>query len=362
MTKNNNKTCGYPDRGVYITPTGDIGPCCAIDKSFLKPFSNISQIGTDPVYKELKDLNSKGNILESEACKSCKFQEGKNIISLRQLYKQHYNPKQNYEDNKFKYDKLDISFGNTCNLDCVMCTPYYSSTWYQTYKNNDTLKNFLDATKSIKITGSKPKLLNYDQIDEILKITPYTRAVVIKGGEPLYDKRCFYFLEKLSVLNPDIKLNIVTNLTVLNIDLIKKFKNINLVVSVDGIGKIYEWIRGTSYTKVENNIKILQENNIKFQIQPTLSVYNIEHMEYLYRYFSARKIKIRPCPIVVNDYYMIPELIGKKRFRRAVKNFSFNLDIEYKEPSDDQIKKFKKYTDLMNSHRGFNWEEIACES
>ena len=348
----NNKTCMYPKKAVCITATGDIGPCCAIEKSFLNPFASISQIGTDPIYKELEYFNKKGNILEAKACISCKLVEEKNANSLRQRFTIH-------DDNKFKYDKLDISFGNTCNLDCVMCNPYFSSTWYQTYKNNNAIKQFLDNHNSKNII--EPKLLDYDQIDEILKITPHTRNIIIKGGEPLYDKRCFYFLEKLSILNPNVGLHIVTNLTVLNIELIKKFKNINLLISVDGIGKIYEWIRGSSYATVENNINILQENNMNFKIQPTMSVYNIEHMEYLYKYFLAKNIAVQPYPIIVTDNYMRPDLIGKKRFRKAVKNFSFNFDIKYTEPNNEQIKKFKKYTELMNSHRGFKWEDIQYE-
>ena len=103
----------------------------------------------------------------------------------------------------FHIKRLDISFGNTCNLDCVMCRPDFSSKW------NKVVETMPDDIKR----GTEKKLvknttMTYDQIDTILdKVGKKLESIVIKGGEPLYDKKAQYFLNKLSDINPNFQVD-----------------------------------------------------------------------------------------------------------------------------------------------------------
>ena len=83
-------------------------------------------------------------------------------------------------------------------------------------------------------------------------------VLMIKGGEPLYDKNCLSLLNRISEVKPGLKIKLVSNITHIpqkTLDTLSKLTNVELNVSIDGTGKIYEWIRGYSFDKIVNNYK-----------------------------------------------------------------------------------------------------------
>lgn len=332
--------CNYPDRGIFISPQGQVAPCGAVIKDRLETFTSAEQIQTDEVFVRTKEYNEKDNILGCDFCFHCSELEGMGVASMRQ---------RNTENMKVF---LSIAFSNTCNLDCVMCGSEYSSKWYSLYKNNKEVNKFYGPDSPGSIL---PHSLSYEQVDEVLKLIPSIEEVIIKGGEPLVDPKVLYFLEKIVDIKPNIIISMVSNLTVLNLKLLNKFKNLNLMVSIDGIGKVYEWIRGTDFGPVNENIMQFAKQGGKVKVQPTLSAYNVEHMQELYDYYQDKNIRIQTTPIIDTKYFTNPNLIGYNRFTEAKAKYKFPFKMQWKKPEHRAVQMFERYTKIMNKHRGFDW-------
>lgn len=336
--------CKYPDLGVFISPQGRVGPCGAVLKENLNIFNSIEQLRTDPVFLETKRYNTENNILGCSFCSHCKELEDMGVASMRQRNTESLKP------------FLSIAFSNTCNLDCVMCGSEYSSKWYSVYKNNKEVNEFFGPDSPGDI---RPHSLSQDQVDEVCKLLPSLDGVIIKGGEPLVDPMVLYFLEQAAEINPNITVSMVSNFTVLNLPLLRKFKNLNLMVSVDGIGKVYEWIRGTKFEIVDNNITEFAASGGLVRIQPTLSAYNVEHMQDIYNYYNAKNIRVNRTPIIDTKYYTNANHIGEKRFKEATALYTFPFSMIWKKQEPQATAMFERYTQIMNNHRGFDWHALS---
>jgi hypothetical protein len=102
-------------------------------------------------------------------------------------------------------------------------------------------------------------------------------------------------------------INYTTNLSELTFkgqhiaDLWAKFPNITLLISVDGAEKAGEWIRwGLDWDKLIANIKLIQQRcpDIRIQITPTLSVYNVLDL------FNAQRILHETVGIVPQQWQL----------------------------------------------------------
>jgi MoaA/NifB/PqqE/SkfB family radical SAM enzyme len=66
------------------------------------------------------------------------------------------------------------------------------------------------------------------------------------------------------------------------VEMIKKFKDVVLSISIDGVGKIQEYIRpGCNWEKLKANILLLKRNGISIQVASTISVLTILRLQEL---------------------------------------------------------------------------------
>ena len=112
--------------------------------------------------------------------------------------------------------------------------------------------------------------------------------IYIAGGEPLYMKQMYNFIDSLEN-KENIGLFINTNLTVINketfFDRFKDFKIVHLHISCDGRGDVGEFVRtNKKWSIFEENLKFVKELrerddiNLKYNIQSTVSVLNCFHL------------------------------------------------------------------------------------
>ena len=343
-------TCTYANKGLCILPHGDTSPCCVINGENLKPFTSFEQFYKDPAFTEVRQFNDSKNILDSVWCDTCKYSEQSNHISLRK--RSFDNPIQDQTD-EVKLRLLDISFGNTCNLDCVMCCSAYSSKWASTHGKIKEVS---------KITGTdttpKSNTLSYEHIDALLEASGDLERVIIKGGEPLYDKKSLYFLERFKKYNSTANVNMVTNLTMLNeqkLDMLKTYNKMNIITSCDGIGKVYEWIRGYSWNKLEQNIDKCIDNGLRISVQFTITAYNIAQLETMYQHYKNKGISVNF--IFANESWLHYSNVGNTKLRRVIEELTAPVTIEMQDPWN--AKSFSNYTSIMNKQRGFNWADIC---
>jgi uncharacterized Fe-S cluster-containing radical SAM superfamily protein len=206
-------------------------------------------------------LNDHQNNKKSRFCKLCWEDEKIGLNSKRQRYNTNY---KNYLNQTHRELKIaTISVGNICNLSCVTCSAYYSTSWIKKHNfiyNNETK---FDINKDVNISEIK----NIHTLDHIEFI----------GGETLQSRS---FWEYLKILDKKTSFSIQTNgtvkLTQQQIDLLKSFSTFNICFSIDGHHKIFEYLRQpANWQNVVNNIKIYKELFGIFRLSYYLTISNL---------------------------------------------------------------------------------------
>lgn len=327
MTKS---VCSAVHHGVCITAYGAVNPCCSSsdfvhvnDIDNIKDYFYNSQILNEARQVELSDQ-------WLEECKACKNKKEKGIVSRKDKMDLWYPfaDKTFTENNKYAIIHMDISFGNSCNQKCIMCNSLFSSQWLK-----DDIE-MLSAAPDIRNWKSEIKLsnwsLSYEHLDQIVDlISEHTRKIEIKGGEPLYDKRFSYFVEKAIAKNPEIRFSTNTNGTHFNkknIDMLNQIKNLNIDVSIDGTGKVFEWIRNWDWDDVvENFHNCMREVDHHPNLNYTTMVYNVDHIEEFYNWAASishqysRGIACNFTQIVTSPRHLSPEYASKERLKNSLK-------------------------------------------
>lgn len=248
----NKAFCVLPWIGVYIQPDGEVRNCAITSQ----PLGNVNHESLKNILHNTTNINIKKDMLMSvkhSRCSVCHHLESNqknhfNQTSNRVWYikissKNNLELYSNPESHKLKI--LDLRWRNTCNFACVYCGPDLSSQWAAELNISQTInKDSLD--KSLAYIDS-----NLHQIEH----------VYLAGGEPLLIKENIDLLNKLYAINPDIEIRINTNLSIIDntiYKLLKKFKNVHWTVSVDNIGKEFEYLRyGGNWNEFLNNLKQL---------------------------------------------------------------------------------------------------------
>lgn len=320
--------CRLINEGFCVSAAGDAFPCCVL------PYTNAEK---NKFTHDSK--NFEFDKFWGKECNVCLKNEKVEQTSMMSRIEKFF-VKRNFEiDDKRKY--LDISFGNTCNLDCVMCSNKFSSKWNKIVKEKPIHLDFLTSYET-PYTQS----LSYEEIDNVIEILPDLKVVTIKGGEPLYDKKSLYFLDKMADKN--ITFRIVTNGVAPNWDIVKRIKNLEIVMSVDGIWDVYEWIRGSSFETIVENYKKFKDTVSRLSINYTVSAYNVDCINDTKLFFQEID------PDLDFDYLNAHEeyLHFRHRGKLLIDQIS---EVEWdRPPSGKERQKYKMFTNYMNKHRGFS--------
>lgn len=272
--------CVLPWLGVYLQPDGDIRNC-AITKTTLgninnQPLKDILHGSTNQLIKQ--DML---NDVFHQRCSHCHTLErnqkyGLDNVSNRVWYLKTLPEKDlNFFDNveNYKLKMLDLRWYNTCNFACVYCGPDLSSAWAAELNMPQHINNQARAESLEYI---------YNNLDSV-------EHVYLAGGEPLLIKENIVLLTKMLTIKPDVEIRVNTNLSVINnpvYNLLKQFPNVHWTVSVDSIGKEFEYVRhgGVWHTFVEN-LKQLKQDFDKINFNLVWFVLNgssiFECIEYL---------------------------------------------------------------------------------
>lgn len=275
--------CHSPWTNIDISPQGDITPCCKFQMSSYDQKFNIQKHTLDEYVEsafltKIKQDFSQGNW--PQGCERCQIEEQNNIESKRQLdhqrWSDHYNQ---YQLDSNQFITASIAFGNTCNLKCITCSPHSSSRWQQEYREiynididnvrfyrNDFVKTFIDQAPNIvhlDIPGGEPFLSGVPEQQQLLR----------------------HYVDSGQAKN--ITLHYTTNATVFPDsvwwDLWQHFKEIDLQLSIDGVGARYEYIRhpGNWDTLVSNIDQYIdrQSGNFRLSVSHTVSAYNIYYLD-----------------------------------------------------------------------------------
>ena len=104
------------------------------------------------------------------------------------------------------------------------------------------------------------------------------RRVCFTGGEPLIIKEYYDYLDFLieSELSSNLEIELFTNCSVYNplfVNRLNKFKYVELVMSIDGVGKTAEYIRhGMPWSTIERNVKLFNSLKNPFNLYFTVAI------------------------------------------------------------------------------------------
>ena len=343
------RKCQLPYSGYCITADGRGVPCCAMSPNGDKHVS-LKDAFDLSVFKEARDNETKW----PRICRTCRKEE--------ELYGGSHASKVEIidpVDNVISY--LDVSFSNTCNLNCVMCSNDYSTRWNTLYEEMpDDIFNYIQHDRP-PFNKKHIQQVTYEQIDEILEHGKQLKQIVIKGGEPLYDKRSLYFLNGIKRINPNVKIKIVSNITNIDLDLLTSFDNMKIICSIDGVYDVYEWIRGTSFkTVVDNFLKLMSVRSDNFQVglNYAISAFNFESLVDTFNFFTGLGLNWKEFGITIaHERHLHFRCIGKERFTRVMNDLSklntnFDYDLKWdRDPSEHELEMFKRFTLFMNNYR-----------
>jgi uncharacterized protein (DUF779 family) len=183
---------------------------------------------------------------------------------------------------------LTIKNGNVCNAKCRVCHPSDSSRWI-----DDSIKLKKITGKQYYVVDQTEKNWTDDQIEEILSFAGGLKRLELYGGEPMYNKKVHRLLEQIVeqghaghiilYINTNGSVNIVEK-----IPCIKEFKEIEIGVSIDGVGDHFNYIRhGLEYETIKVNIqawiKYFTQHNVKYFIDSisTVEILNIFYLPEL---------------------------------------------------------------------------------
>lgn len=197
--------------------------------------------------------------------------------------------------------KLRI-FGNACNLHCFMCNIKNSSGRIKQAKQmmefNPKVGDFLDYENIKKfeedgvgydLAVDNPELFDI-QIQNLKKLAPKIKSFTIIGGEPFVMPSHYKLLDAMIEINEakNIDIDYVSNMTKLQwkgckvLDYVKQFKSVNISWSVEGYGKLNDYMRHPSnWNEIVENINILKPYCRGFKPAITLSALSVIHLDKL---------------------------------------------------------------------------------
>jgi MoaA/NifB/PqqE/SkfB family radical SAM enzyme len=275
--------CHAPWTNIDIDAQGNIAPCCRYQFNADEPVFNIQTHLLNEYSGSAFLANLKQKFTQDAwptGCIRCQLEEQNNIKSKRQLdhdrWHTHY---AQYQLDSDQWLTGSIAFGNTCNLKCITCGSDSSSMWH---------KEFLD------IYGQEfrpVKFYRNDFVETFVSQAPGIIHLDIPGGEPFLSgvreqkKLLTHYIKSKQAKN--ISLHYTTNVTVFPDpdwwDLWSHFGEIDIQLSIDGVGKKYEYIRYPANWGVTqaNVMKYLQHPlpNLRLSVSHTVSAYNIFYLD-----------------------------------------------------------------------------------
>lgn len=243
-----NKTCAAFWKHFNLRSNDEIYPCCRFKRKIGTFDGDLEKVLLSKEFEDLRHKSSSGVAIPE--CAKCFYEEDNGIKSIRQQINERYNA------DKVGLEYLEISFDNICNLTCDGCSELWSTEWAKKKNPNAKKKNYLRSTT------------------EISRVPDSIKEILFMGGEPLMTNRHYKLLCK--VKNPAaVSLTYNTNGTFLlkdqHIDLLKQFKNVKFLISIDGIGVLNEKVRhGSKWNDVMKFIDQVKANEFDYIIHSVL--------------------------------------------------------------------------------------------
>jgi len=354
--------CYATTNSFMLDASGGIKPCAKITGPVYTTddFDDYSKINSSPKFIEIKKSLETGVFPLS--CESCQYHEDRGLESRREWY-----DNLGYKEDDFY---LDLNPGNFCNLKCRHCNPKNSSNWINEWKHLN-----IEPEKKYKVNS-----IDESHIDKICNHILTIKGninICFKGGEPLIMPMTEILLNRLLSMNISdrLTLSITTNATAVPNylkDISDKIKQFKLIVSVEGMHDLYQYIRGgQKYTwkTFKENVKELRQltkvNEVQFNVvvqnynihqipdlqQELLSYHSKDHINYIFL-SQPNHLRLNVIPdenknkiiALIEDYIEVESTRYKKELLLMIKILKETC-------KDSEYKKFLEFSSAIDNLR-----------
>ncbi len=250
---------------------------------------------------------------------------------------------------------VEIQLDSTCNAACIMCGPNLSSLWRQELgwqKNVDFQPMDFDPIKAI-----------CQQID-IQKI----RSINFVGGEPMLSRSDIEILESINC--PElVTLIYVTNGSIYPPEqkqhLWQRFKKVRIVISLDGVGSRYNYIRyPLQWSKVNENLKLMQDKlpSVIFGVIYTANILNFYYFDEFDHWFRNAGLTASEPVYNIAHGVLTPNGVPAKLYQMIIDKYGYQhfvtRTVTHLVPNSS---KTLEYLQQIDQRRSTNWHDIFPE-
>lgn len=306
---NKDTFCILPFIHLEAKSNGFVAPCCMSEEHYKKDngtefnllVDTLRDVWESDSIKKLRHELKTG--IKSKGCRICWLEEqgGAQSKRMRENFRWGTDPYLYSMFPKF----VDLKLGNTCNLKCRICTPDSSSLWAKEEQEISGYDITAQTKRILMRNVTKQEIMQWPNYNEnfwkdIEQWLPIIEMFEIYGGEPFLIQQQFNLLKQSVEIgassNQTIHYN--SNGTIYPNDAINNiwphFKSVDIMLSIDGIGKQYEYQRHPAkWDIVENNIdKFVQAMGDKITICLTVSSINVYYLPEYLSYFRKKGLKV----------------------------------------------------------------------
>ena len=365
--------CPQPFTNIHVHIRGEMKPCCTMDYSpEMQKFPDIEihniEESSFKEYYHSETMKRLRNAMRNEnddeyvyaMCGKCSRVEESGNRSQRQYYVNRFNNE--FKDKKEELERIiaedaeptflhSFEFkplvSNKCNLACNMC----GSEWSTRYFAESIKLGEVEKQKTILSPDISPKA--WEEMPEILS---KLEEIKLAGGEPLMSEDTYRMLEMIP--NPENKrLKIITNGTINPerfIEHAKKFKSVDVNISVEGIPSITEYIRYPSkWNEVEENYHKFNEI-ARTRFVSTVNALNVGTSPEFHEFMEDKGYLFSQNNPVVNNPYKLASIPPELRDIYLNKLYSAKLKniirfLEYAEYDESEM--FKMLSHIKRRDR-----------
>ena len=317
-----------PFMHIYGSAGGDMVPCCEAQELPLNnPGETALESWNNDNYRELRRAVANGE--RPKRCEVCWHNEDSGIVSNRQQWE-----KDNWREfgeiisvnDDYSVNNpplwIELKVSNFCNLKCIMCSTHSS------YKRVADLDIISKYTKD----GYETRLLRptdlFASLNEWPELWDTVHTLQFTGGEPIINQEHYDLLAGIPTeIKKNIKLRYASNLSYIKFkkhDLVKiwsEFKHVNIKVSMDGVGDVYNYIRqdGDWDTVYTNMLALNDVPNVDLAAGITVQAHNVFQMPEFYDFWKQSPVDLKfiTANILQTPKYLSPAL-WQDEYRDAI--------------------------------------------
>lgn len=374
---NKDTFCALAYNGIGINQDGTLDPCCQyIPDVDQKIHFTDYKTYVSTVRQAMHEDHIAGR--KHSGCRKCWQEEELGLKSLRwysnEIWHRDLATPVVSEDNPLL--EIELRFGNLCNLKCIMCDPKASSALHTERLMNATTFEQA-AVPGIRVVRERiPEWWETPEFQEFsTKLFEHARRINITGGEPFMIAETINVLDRLTTRSNDIKIGFNSNLTKLPaaiLERLPKFPGLQMVVSLEGISEMAEYLRyPCTWEDVDTNIRLVidQLSTERVGVNHTLQHGSMYSLPALAEYCHSLGIEIVYTMVQGIDCLKLSSVPpadcekflswletthavndnDKNFLRNAVKSVKFDLQ---------RYRDFRKYIETLDLVRGTSWDQV----